>query len=76
MSKGDRFWTMARKREAVNNAEAAGMVADSVEVRIEILKRVDRGEITLEQAQKELAVIKRNAKKNGKVTRAQAFSQG
>jgi hypothetical protein len=55
-------------------AEAAGQVADSLDVRMAIVARVNSGEISLESAQKELKNIKRNAKKNGKITRNQAFS--
>lgn len=54
--------------------EAAGNVADSMEVRIAIMERIKAGEITLEEGQKELARIKRTAKAAGKITRNQAFN--
>ncbi len=64
------------KRAAVKTADASGEIADSMEVRMALMKRVRLGEITLEDAQAELKRIKRNAKKNGKVTRAQAWRHG
>ena len=56
--------------------EQLGNVADSHSVRLDLMKRVESGEITLEEAQRELKKIKSTAKRNGKITRAQAFSQG
>lgn len=56
--------------------EAAGNVADSMDVRLALMERVSSGEITLEQAQSELKKIKAGAKKAGKITRAQAYSRG
>ena len=76
MSKGDRFWTAERKRNAVNSADASGQVADSMDVRSSLMDRIGNGEITLAQAQAELSAIKRGAKRNGKITRQQAFSRG
>ena len=60
------------RRAAMKQAEADGKVADSMEVRMALMKRVHNGEITLEDAQSELARVKRNAKKNGLMTREQA----
>ena len=71
-----RFEASCDKRAAVNKADSEGLVADSVEVRKALMQRVSAGEITLEQAQWELANIKRNAKKAGKITREQAFQAG
>lgn len=71
-----RFDAALDKRDAVKTAEAAGQVADSMDVRLALMDRVHRGEITLAQAQAELKKIKSGAKKAGKVTRAQAFSRG
>ncbi len=71
-----RFEASMDKRAAVTAAEAAGNVADSKDVRLELMKRVHAGELTLEQAQSELKRIKRGAKAAGMVTRAQAFSRG
>ncbi len=70
------FEAAIEKRRAVNDAEAAGQVADSHDVRLAIMKRVQSGEITLAQAQAELKKIQANAKSIGKMTRQQAFSRG
>lgn len=70
-------WLASRRKfEARRAAEASGQVADSMEVRKAIMARFHAGEITLQQAQVEIAHIKRGAKKAGKITRAQAFSRG
>lgn len=60
---------------AVQKAEDEGHVADSLEVRKKLMERVHNGEITLEQAQAEIRSLKQNAKKNGQITRSQAFRQ-
>jgi hypothetical protein len=73
MAKGDAFWRNEERKTALKNAESAGLVADSMEVRKQLIARMDAGELTLEQAQAELAAIKRGAKKAGKMTRTQAF---
>lgn len=62
------------RRDAQKQAEAEGKVADSMDVRKALMQRFHDGEITLEQAQAELAKIKRNAKRNGQITRDQAFT--
>lgn len=62
-----------RRRDHQKSAEAEGRVADSMEVRLALMDRVHKGEITLEAAQSELAAIKRAAKRNGQITRNQAF---
>lgn len=62
-----------RRFDHIRAEEAAGGVADSMEVRIAIVKRIEAGEITLADGQAELARIKRNAKRSGKITRNQAF---
>jgi hypothetical protein len=64
------------KRRAMNEAEEAGQVADSMDVRHQLLEKVRKGEATLEEVQAELRKIKRNAKKNGLITRSQAFNRG
>lgn len=67
-------WDRAQQaKQDVKDAESAGQVADSMEVRLALMDRVHSGEITLAQAQEELKRIKRGAKKAGKVTRNQAF---
>lgn len=66
-----------RRREQsmwLRDAEKAGRVADSHEVRLELMRRVHAGEITLAEAQGQLRAIKSRAKKRGLVTRNQAFN--
>jgi hypothetical protein len=70
------FDAATAKKQALRDAEAAGQVADSMEVRLALMARVTSGEITLEAAQSELKRIKRGAKASGKVTRSQAYSRG
>lgn len=74
--KRTRFEASIDKRAAVAAAESAGIVADSAEVRLALMRQVHAGELTLEQAQSELKRIKRGAKAAGMVTRSQAFSRG
>ena len=64
------------QRAAANKAESEGLVADSMDVRMALIKRCESGEITLDEMQAELKRIQRDAKKNGKLTRAQAYSRG
>lgn len=64
------------KMTAVRDAESTGLVADSLDVRMALLARVERGEITLEQCQAEIKAIRRGAAKAGKVTRARVYRQG
>lgn len=71
-----RFEASIDKRAALKKAEADGVVADSMTVRIALIEKMNRGEMTLAEVQAELKRIKRDAKKHGLVTRAQAFSQG
>lgn len=73
MSKGDAFWAAEARKDDLRKAEQDGRVADSMEVRMALMAQFERGEKTLEQVQDELAAIKRNAKKSGKVTRSQAY---
>jgi hypothetical protein len=68
--------TGVEKRSAVREAEAAGTVADSMDVRMALMARVHSGEITLEDAQAQLKKIKAGAKRNGQTTRARAFRAG
>jgi hypothetical protein len=71
-----RYQASIDKRAAIAKAEAAGQVADSLEVRRALLDRVAKGEMTLLQANDELDKIKRNANKVGLVTRSQVFDKG
>jgi cell fate (sporulation/competence/biofilm development) regulator YlbF (YheA/YmcA/DUF963 family) len=69
-----RTWmNVADSRRTLKDAEADGLVADSRQVRIDLMAQFHSGEKTLEQVQSELTQIKRNAKKNGQVTRDQAY---
>lgn len=68
----DYFEHKERRRDA-DQAEKEGRVADSMEVRKNLIRRMEAGEITFDEMQAELKRIKRNAKKNGQVTRAQAY---
>ena len=70
-----RFEASLDKRRSVNSADAAGNVCDSMEVRMKLMERVKNGEITLTQAQDELKSIKRQGKREGKLTRTQVFSR-
>jgi hypothetical protein len=67
------YFESYERRQMQKRAEADGRVADSMDVRMALMERVHSGEITLEAAQAELAHIKRNAKKNGQITRNQAW---
>ena len=61
------------RQDAIKTAETEGRVADSLEVRMNLIKRHEAGEITFDEMQAELKRIKRNAKKNGQITRADAW---
>ncbi len=63
------------KRQAECIAEASGQVADSTAVRIALIERINRGDLTLEQAQAELAQIKHTAKSRGLTTRASVWRE-
>jgi hypothetical protein len=69
---GDRFWKIHAQMDALRQAETEGRVADNLDYRKGLMQRVHDGEITLEQAQAELKAVKRNASKNGQITRSQA----
>jgi hypothetical protein len=66
--------TRAEKFANLRAAEEQGIIADDMKYRLALMERVHNGDITLEEAQKELRKVKRNAKKNGKLTRNQAFN--
>jgi hypothetical protein len=67
------YFESKRRNDLVRQREAEGGVADSMEVRRALIERMHAGELTLAQVQAELAGIKRKAKSNGQVTRAQAW---
>lgn len=71
----NKHYTRTREKfAALRKAEAAGIVADNMDVRKALMARFRSGELTLEQVQSELKRIKRNASKQGKIIRNQAFS--
>lgn len=76
MEKRTRFEASLDKRANVRDCEAKGIVADSLEVRMALMEQVKSGEKTLQEVQAELKKIKSSAKKNGMITRSQAFSRG
>lgn len=76
MEKRDRFTVSLDKRANVKKCEADGIVADSTEIRMALMAQVRNGERTLADVQAELKKIKRNAKKNGQITKNQAFIRG
>lgn len=76
MSQRSGFEAAIDKRAEVKASEAAGEVADSMEVRRALMAKVHSGEITLADAQKQLRKIQSGAKKAGLVTRAQAYNRG
>lgn len=63
----------ANRRQWQREAEAEGRVADSMKVRLELMERVHKGEISLQEAQAQLSRIKAGAKRKGQITRNQAF---
>lgn len=63
------------KRAAVDAADAAGQIADSIAVRAKLIAQWHAGEKTLAQIQAELRTIQRAAKKNGTLTRSQVYSR-
>jgi len=71
-----RFEASIAKRANVNQCETDGVIADSKEIRMALMDKVHSGECTLEEVQAELKKIKRDAKKNGQITRSQAFNEG
>lgn len=73
MSRRDWYDRRIDKRVAVQIAEEQGLIADSMEFRSSLLLRVQNEEITIEEALAELAKVKREAKRNGKKTRAQVW---
>lgn len=71
----DRWQANRDKRAALDAADASGEVADSMAVRLDIVRRLRAGEITLEEGQAELIQIRRGATKAGKTTRARVWRQ-
>ncbi|MDI3371678.1 hypothetical protein QVM55_12790 [Pseudomonas monteilii] len=73
MRKRDWYDRRLDKRVALQIAEEHGVVADSTEFRQALVAKLQSGEMTLDQVQEELRKVKREAKKNGKKTRAQIW---
>lgn len=67
------YFKHKERLDAQKAAENEGRVADSMDVRLALIAKFHSGEMTLAEVQTELKRIKRNAKKNGKITRAQAY---
>lgn len=67
------YFEHGRRLGHVKQSEADGRVADNMDVRMDLMRRVHAGEISLETAQAELKRIQRAAKAKGQVTRAQAY---
>jgi len=76
VSRRDPRTAQREKVAAVHAAEAAGEVADSMEVRRAIVERMKAGELTLEQAQAELKRLRAGATKAGKTTRSRVWRRG
>lgn len=76
MQQRTRYEASIDKMRAMRAADESGQVADSTAVRMALMERVHKGEITLADAQAQLKKIKANAKRNGQITRSQAFSRG
>jgi len=66
--------TRLDRRRALAAAESRGEIADDMQTRLALMERVHSGEITLDQAQAELAAIKRKAKQSGKTTRSRFYT--
>ena len=67
------YFVHKQKLENQKSAEDAGQVSDSLTVRMALMERVRLGEITLDEAKRELKRIQREGKKAGQMTRAQAY---
>lgn len=70
------FHKIAERRASQRQAEVEGIVADSLEVRKSLMQEFHDGKKTLDEVKSELTAIKRDAKKNGKITRDQAYAGG
>jgi len=65
-----------RKRNLMKKLEREGLIADSMDVRMSLVKKIYQKEITIEQSRAELKRIRRNAKKHGQTTRDRVWAQG
>jgi len=64
-----------RKRRAVEAAEAAGEISDSMEVRKELLRQVKTGELSVTEMQAALKRVKREGRKKGLKTRSEVYNR-
>ncbi len=64
-----------RQNSALQKAEAEGLVADSMKIRLDLIDRLKRGDLDVDEVRVELKKIKRNAKKNGLKTREQIYRE-
>ena len=71
----NKFDATTEKRTAIREAEAKGQVADSLDVRGDLIARMEAGEFDLAECQQRLALIKRTAKHNGLKTRNQIWRE-
>ena len=69
---GDIFEAKERQ-QMIADAEQQGRVSDSLEVRMALIKKMQEEGRTLKEIQDELKRIKREGKRNGQITRAQAY---
>lgn len=67
------YFEHSRRMNAISEQEAAGKVADSMDVRLAIVARIHSGELSIQEGQAELKRIQRKAKQSGQITRAQAY---
>lgn len=65
--------TRISRRNSLAEAEKYNQVADSTDIRKALMAKVRSGECSLVEVQAELKKIQRDAKKNGKKTRNQAY---
>lgn len=68
------YWEAQDRKDMIKQAEQEGRVVDNIDYRKSLMERVNKGEITLEEAQAELKRVKRSAVANGKITRNQAWN--
>lgn len=68
-----RYATDAERTVVIRSLEAAGEVADGMDIRRAIMARFQAGEITLDDAKAEIARIKREARQGGRATRSDFF---
>lgn len=68
------YFEHSRRMNTIKEAEEGGLVADSMDVRLQIVAKIKAGEMSLQEGQAELKRIQRKAKQNGQLTRAGIYS--